>query len=321
MAPCRPAIRLGLVGVGRWGRNYVRTIATIAGAELTLAVSGNPATAALVPKGCRVVRDWREAIDAADIDGVIIAAPPATHCDILLAAIAAGKPALVEKPVVASRRESAALRAYLAERPATVLVDHIHLFHPAFVALQREATSLGPIRAIRSAAGNRGPYRKDVSVLWDWAPHDLALALTLVPGAARAIRAERADARDVDGVAAETLSLQIDLAGGIPVSIRLSTLEDRHRWFAVMFDSCTLVYRDAGPATLSRLPPGEDLARPGQPISVGNEAPLTRAVLQFIAMIRSKDQDPSSIALGLDVVDLTAALEDLLAPAATGSAP
>lgn len=317
-----PAIvRLGLVGVGRWGRNYVRTIATLADAELTLAVSGNPETAALVPKGCRIVGDWREAIHAADVDGIIIATPPASHRDILLVATKAGTPVLVEKPVVASRRDGAQVRSCLAGRRATILVDHIHLFHPAFVALQHEAAGLGPIRAILSAAGNRGPYRKDVSVLWDWAPHDLAMCLTLVPGLARPIHARRLDRRDVEGVAAETLAVQIELAGGIPANIRLSTLADRHRWFAVMFDSCTLVYRDAGPATLSRLLPGQDLASQGQAIQVGNEPPLTRAVMQFIEMIRAKNQDRRSIDLGLDVVDLTAALEELLEPAAKRSGP
>ena len=39
---------------------------------------------------------------------------------------------------------------------------------------------LGPIREIAAVAGNRGPYREDVAVLWDWGPHDVAMALDLV---------------------------------------------------------------------------------------------------------------------------------------------
>src|SRR5262245_7209975 len=157
-------VRLGLIGAGRWGRNYIRTIAGLDKVRLAMVASRNPETATLISSGCSLVDHWHAIVDASEIDGVIIATPPATHAKILITAIEYGKPVLVEKPVVQSRAEAICIRTALERRPVPIIVDHVHLFHPAFRALCRQASQLGPVRSIKSAAGNRGPYRKDVSV-------------------------------------------------------------------------------------------------------------------------------------------------------------
>jgi predicted dehydrogenase len=308
-------VRLGLIGAGRWGCNYIRTIADLDQVRLAMVASRNPDTATLVPSGCSLVDHWRAVVDAPGIDGVVIATPPATHAKILITAIECGKPVLVEKPVVQSRAEASCIRTALERQPVPIIVDHVHLFHPAFRALYRQASQLGPVRSIKSAAGNRGPYRKNVSVLWDWAPHDLAMCLTLVPGAARPIAAACLEAKSVEGVRAKRIALDLELEGAVPAHIQVSTIDDRHRWFAAIFDDCILVYRDTGGRPLLRLPPGADVqAEAGVDIPVTVESPLTRAVLEFVAAIRDGNLDRSSIDLGLTVVDLLSDFEILLGP-------
>ena len=306
------AVRLALVGAGRWGRNYIRTIAPLEGVELVAVASRNAETAALAPPGCRIVADWHDVTDATDVEGVIIASPPDTHADILIAALERDKAVLVEKPVVMSRSDAARIRTALDARPAIVLVDHTHLFHPAFRALRREAATLGPVRAITSSAGNHGPYRRDASVLWDWAPHDLAMCRALVSGPARVERARRAELRLVDGVAAERLVLDLTF-GSTPANVTVSTLDARHRSFAAQFESCTLVFRDFVDDKLTRFAPGVDIATgAGTPVAVGSELPLSRAVIAFAERIRAKNTDRDSIDLGLTVVDLIADAEAML---------
>jgi predicted dehydrogenase len=309
-----PAAHLALVGAGRWGRNYIRTIASLEGIELVAVASRNAATATLVPPGCRVVEDWRALVDAADVDGVIVASPPDTHADLLIAAVARGKAVLVEKPVVMSRRDAARVRAALADRPAIILVGHTHLFHPAFRELCREAALLGPVRSIRSSAGNHGPYRRDASVLWDWAPHDLAMCLALVPGSARVKEARCAETRMIGGVMAQRIVIDLTF-GSVPANVTVSTLDERHRWFAARFDSCTLMFRDFVDDKLIRFAPGADIAAGrGSSIAIRSELPLTRAVLDFAESIRTQDTSRRSIDRGLAVVDLIADVEDTLRP-------
>jgi predicted dehydrogenase len=304
------AVRLGLIGVGRWGRNYVRTIAALGQVNLVAAATNNPESRELLPADCRITRDWYELIRASDVDGVIIASPPSSHAEMLVAAIEEGKPALIEKPVTQSRKDVDRIRAALNNRKAILIVDHIHLFHPAFRALQREALELGPIRSIKSSAGNYGPYRADVPVLWDWAPHDLAMCLTLVPGPARPLRAVQLAAQPMAGALAERLSLQVELCGPVLADVQLSTLDPRHRWFAVTVESCSLVYRDFGPEKLVRLSPGIPVSTgSGSLIPVDEEPPLTRVVLEFAHAIQTGDASMKSIDLGLSVVNLISEIE------------
>jgi hypothetical protein len=112
------------------------------------------------------------------------------------------------------------------------------------------------------------------------------------------------EARQVAGVRAERIALELAI-GDTSVNIRVSTLDERHRWFAASFDEAILVYRDAGDHLLVRLPPGEDISATGIDIHTDlAEPPLKRAVLDFESAVRSDDCDTTSIGLGLQTVRL-----------------
>ncbi len=304
-----PALRLGLIGAGRWGRNIIRTVPDCPDLALAAVASRNPETSALVPDGCRIAGDWRALLEADDIDALAVAAPPSLHAEIIAAAIEAGRPVFVEKPMVRSAAEAARIRSLLQARPATVTVDHIHLFHPAFRALQREAARLGPVRSIAASAGARGPVRPDLPVLWDWGPHDIAMCLAFVPGPVGAMRGRLVASEPRDGGRAETVEIGLELAGGVPAQIRISNREHRHRYFAAAFDACTLAYRDGEAAALVRLQPGERPDAGGVPLPHADGRPLTLALSEFAAAARRGDRDPASATLGLDVVEIIARIE------------
>ncbi len=102
MTPSR-TVRLGLVGAGAWGRNYIRTIAGLTGVVLARAASRNPDTQSLVPPDCVVTPDWRELVGATDLDGLILAVPPKVQAAIAEAAVRARLPLLLEKPIASVR--------------------------------------------------------------------------------------------------------------------------------------------------------------------------------------------------------------------------
>jgi predicted dehydrogenase len=295
-------LRLGLIGVGRWGRNYVRTIGEIGGAALAAVASSNPETQAIVPSGCRVVPDWRDLLGE-DIDAVIIATPPNTHAQILLAAAAAGKAILVEKPLVTTRADLAAIREALTS--SIVMIEHTHLFHPAFRALKAEVVARGKPLAIRSSAGNTGPYRSDVSVLWDWGPHDVAMVLDLVSGPAEVREARVVERSYVGPVAAERVRLKLELAGDVLCDITLSTLDPRHRWLAVDYADCTLIYseQEGRPLRFVGFPRAQPDAD-GEVIPVSDGRPLTIAVQEFVDAVRNRKPMTANATLACQVVDV-----------------
>src|SRR5437867_12772736 len=104
-------VRLGLAGAGTWGRNYVSTIAALPNVERA-GVAG---------------RNWRDLIDA-ELDGLIIATPTATHAEIALAAMERGLHVLIEKPLTMDVAQARAVRTKAAQKRLTAMVDHTQVF-------------------------------------------------------------------------------------------------------------------------------------------------------------------------------------------------
>ena len=276
-------VRLGLVGAGRWGRAYIRTIAQMDDVRLARVASGNPETRSLVPPGCSVSGDWREALAARDVDGIIVSTPASTHAEIALEAIARGRPVLVEKPFALNVASAESVRAAASARGIFVMVDHVLLFHPANQALKRAVRADGPVRGITGRAGARGPYRMDAGALWDWGPHDVSMCIDLLGTEPEALDAECLESQPAEVGRAERVRIELRFAGNVRADIELSTLADRHRRFEVRLDSRTLHY---------------DGALPEAPA----DQPLTRAVREFAASIAGGDTSTGSMDLGVAVV-------------------
>jgi predicted dehydrogenase len=75
----------------------------------------------------------------ADVDAVVVAAPPSTHVDVALAAIRAGKHVLVEKPLASTSTIAGArtLARTASDAGVLLIVGHTFEYHPA-VRKQRE---------------------------------------------------------------------------------------------------------------------------------------------------------------------------------------
>jgi predicted dehydrogenase len=299
-------VTLGLIGAGPWGRNYIKTVAATDGVALTRLASRNPASAQLVGPDCPISADWRDVAGADDIDGVIIATPPALHAEMTTVALDAGRAVLVEKPLTLDLAQARDLLEKAERSSRLVLVDHIHLFSPAYRELKALANRLGPVRAIRGDAGNRGPFRRNTTVLWDWGPHDVALCLDLMGHAPAAIAARRTERRQTDGGLGETVEFRLDFPGGTRADIGLSNLLDqKRRRLEVRFDTGTLVYDDLAAQKLTRIGPGKDV----EPIPVDSDPPLAVAVRAFAAAIREGSTDLESLRLGVNVVAVLAAAD------------
>lgn len=288
-------MRLAVLGAGRWGRNYIRTIAQLPGLTLSCVASRNPETKDLVPAGCRVVSEWREALALAD--GIVIAAPSSVHAEMARAAVEAGKPVLLEKPVALSSEDARALLSAARAAGVFVLVDHILLFHPAYVELKRRAASLGPPRAIEGVGGNAGPWRADASALWDYGPHDVAAALDLAGLDPTGVSARR-EAGTGEPSAGENIRISLDFSGGLRAALFVgNAMPAKERRLSVRYDKHAFVMDDLAP---------HKLTCDGHPVAVAAELPLTRVIEAFAAGAAAGSRDLSSLELGSRVVEVLA---------------
>jgi predicted dehydrogenase len=77
--------------------------------------------------------DHRELIARSDVNAVLIANPNAFHAEVTLAAIAAGKHVLVEKPMCVTRREAEQIIAAQKNSKVVVQVGYMRRYAPAFL--------------------------------------------------------------------------------------------------------------------------------------------------------------------------------------------
>ena len=304
-------IKLGLIGAGRCGRNYIRTIEGMQDVRLDLVASQNPETAKLVGQGCRVVPDWQSVAVAPGIQGVIVATPPGLHAEMAKAAIEVGVPVLIEKPLTLSFKEAQELKRLARERETFVMVDHTHLFNPAYRALKELGLHLGHLKAIWGEAGNQGPYRKDADVLWDWGSHDVAMCLDLAGCMPKNVQARLVQDREIDGGIGQEIELHLTFPEDVVAKIELSNLMvEKRRRFTTYFDLATLVFDDLASAKLTLYQPCEPFVRPqdeGEPIETAPAMPLELVVREFADAILCERQDT----LNLDhAVAVVAVLEE-----------
>jgi predicted dehydrogenase len=293
-------LNLGLVGVGRWGARYVSTLAGVDGVRLALAVSRNPVTRDCVPAGCEVLDDWRAALAAGRLDGLILATPPAVHYEMARACVDVGLPVLVEKPLTSNLKQAQELARAAARQDSLVMVDHTHLFSSAFAALKSRAARVeGPLR-IRGVGGNYGPFREDTDALWDWGPHDVSMCLDLLGEPPLAVAARPSPAHAGGEARGLVVEARLEFAGGARAELLFGNLlPAKRRWFEVKGSNATLVYDDLAPSKLVE----QDDRGSWQPIGLSAVPPLARAVAAFRDAIAAGDTHHASLPLGVHVVE------------------
>jgi predicted dehydrogenase len=275
-------VRLGLVGTGAWGKNYIRAIEGLPDVHLA---------------GTAGRRDWQALLDS-DLHGVIIASPAATHADIAMHAMDRGLHVLIEKPLTLDVGTARALAARAREKHVTAMVEHTHLFHPAFRRLKSLLPDLGRLRAVRGRAGRIGPFRADASVLWDWGAHDVAMCLDLMRAKPLNASARRLERAMQDGHWGESWQIELEYPGAVSATLFVSNiLSVKTRCFEVICEGGTLAYG------------GDALQLNGRDVPYTPALPLTVAVQEFAETIATGRADIASIDLGVAVVEVLESAE------------
>jgi predicted dehydrogenase len=173
-------IRIAVVGYGYWGPNLARSFAEVEGCQIAAVVDNSAAALARAAKrhpGARLMGDWREVLADPGVDAVVVATPVATHHEIALAALRAGRHVLVEKPMTATAGEARQLVEEAARRRLVLMVGHTFVYSSAVRRMRElvETDALGKIYYYDSTRINLGLFRRDVNVVWDLAIHDLSI--------------------------------------------------------------------------------------------------------------------------------------------------
>ncbi len=211
-------LRGGVIGAGVFGGHHARQYARLPGAVLSAVMDPNPerAAALAMPLGGRAFTELDAFLDAVDV--VTIASPAQAHAGQALAAIAAGKPVYIEKPIAVSLAESEAIGR--AAQAAGVIVACGHQERVLFETISLFDATERPLRLEAVRHGPPSPRSLDVSVVLDLMIHDLDLALTLAGGGTRSVVGE--------GTVDIALA-QVEFDGGLVARFDVSRRADARR--------------------------------------------------------------------------------------------
>jgi predicted dehydrogenase len=189
-------VRVGIIGVGYWGVNLVRTFNDVEGAEVGRVIDQRPGRLQFVEKRYPHIRtssDVQDAIDDPSLDAIVVATPVPTHFEIAMRVLDAGKHCFVEKPLAFNARDAATLANRGSELGKTIAVGHVYQFSPAvsWMASALANGTFGALHHIDSMRINLGPPKSEVDVLWDLAPHDISILLFLLQSAGYSTKVTR----------------------------------------------------------------------------------------------------------------------------------
>lgn len=306
-------VPIGLVGAGRWGINFISTLRELPGLTLRRVASRKPATINLVGSNCEIHLDWQDLVSANDIEGLIIASPPATHADIASQAIMNGKAVLIEKPLTTDLQSAKALLATAEAHRAIVLVDHIQLYNPAWAAFKNASEQMGKLINIRSEAGAPSPVRTDVTVLWDWAPHDVALGLHLTGAMPTSAVCRKLTSHEVPQGIAEQLELKMEFSNQVQMRTEIGTLfREKRRWLRADFEHGILIFDDRVKCKVMKYEATDStkaVDSRGIAIPFGSASPLENILSAFETCINAGQPFLSDIALGTQVVEVLSTMD------------
>ena len=323
-------LKVGVVGAGAWGRNHVRTLATLPGAELAAVCDASAAVRDKVSRqypAAKVVEHVAELWP--HVEAVVIATPAATHADVARQAIAAGIPALVEKPFALSVRDAEDVAERAAKAGVPLMAGHLLEYHPVIETLREliQSGKLGRIYYLYGQRVNLGQVRRDENALWSFGPHDVSVALYLMGCAPESVSAVGHSYLQ-PGIE-DVVFMTMRFATGTLAHVQLSWLDPhKERRLTVVGAKQMAVFNDMEAREKLRLydkgvdrPPdygsyGESLQiREGDIFipRVPNTEPLALELAHFLQVARREVPARSDAADGVRVVRVLAAATESLA--------
>ena len=289
-------VRIGVVGVGTWGRNHARVLATAEEAMLVgfCDTDRDRAEAAADHWGGKAFPDLPSLL--AEAEAITVAVPTTAHRAVAVEALESGAHVLVEKPIALSVGEADEMVRAAEKADRILAVGHLERFNPAVEALLDSGCDPRFVEIHRlSPFDVRG---LDVSVVLDLMIHDIDVLLRIVRSPLAGLEATgvpvlsgnvdiaNARLRFENGCVANLTASRISLA-----KTRKIRIFEENRYISLSYtDQSVVIYRRTGD-----LPPPEDL-RPESFVSlIRKEAlpvekgePLRNEIVHFLRAVRGK---------------------------------
>jgi predicted dehydrogenase len=322
------SLTVGLVGLGYWGPNLLRVLIEMPDVEVSWICDLD--SDRLDRFGRRypsvaTTRRYDDLLADPDLDAVVIATPVFTHHYLASQALQAGKHTFVEKPLAPSGDEAAELCTIADDGGLVLMCGQTFVYSPPVRAVKGllDRGELGELFFISSSRVNLGLHQRDVSVIWDLAPHDFSILLYWLGEMPEAVRAVGRDSivKGIPDVAFITLSLP----SGVLANIELSWLApSKLRRTVLVGSEKMVVYDDGSPEPIRVFDHGVVYQDPetfgeyqlsyrtGDIVSpkLDTVEPISVELGDFAAAVRANEPVTQNMELAVNVVRLVEAAEE-----------
>ena len=217
--------RVAVIGIGRWGKNIFEALLRN-GAEIPLCLHAGSAASSewlrTAHPETQEAASYEQILSDASIEAVAIATPIATHFDLAMKALKAGKHVFVEKPAAQTPPEIAALIAEARTRNKRLATGFVFLHHPVFAALRKELQGTH-ISSVRFEWNKWGTFGEDI--IDNLLSHEASLI------AAIGLSMEKISSRSQIGIytPCDIIDIAATLTGGVQASIHIDRVSPDKR--------------------------------------------------------------------------------------------
>ncbi len=245
----RGPITVGVVGLGYWGPNLLRVLHEVSDVRVTWICDRDPVRLSRFGDRFPAVSatlDFEQLLADPDLDAVVIATPVFSHHELAKMSLQAGKHTFVEKPLASSTVQAEELVALAEEQGLVMMCGLTFLYSPPVREVKRliDTGALGEIYFISSSRVNLGLHQRDVSVVWDLAPHDFSILMYWLDERPTRVHAVGRDSI-VPGIA-DVAFIDLTFPSGVLAHVELSWLApSKLRRMVIVGSEKMVVYDDS----------------------------------------------------------------------------
>ena len=218
-------VRIGVIGCGYWGPNLIRNFSHLKGSQVLMCADLSEDRLShmrsLYPQ-IETTTDYRRVLGRKDVDAVVVATPPETHVKLTVEALRAGKHVFVEKPLALSSADGTAMVDEAVKTKRVLMVGHTFVYTAAVNKIKEVIASgeLGEVFYISTTRVNLGIFQENINVVWDLAPHDVAILNYILDAAPESVATQASCniRKNIEDVAFLTLRYPGDVLAHVHVS-------------------------------------------------------------------------------------------------------
>ncbi len=302
------AFRFGLIGIGRFGKNYARVITQNPHAKLVAVCSKTKKTLndskKFLPKNTIATTDPFDIIESKEIDCIIIATPSSTHFELARKTIENEKHVLCEKPMAINLSQAISLNKILQKSDRTFMVGHQFVYNDYINYLKTKIKNnfLGKTRFAIAQHFYPGPIREDIGCLWDAGTHQLSVLqhifspgqIVHVNASSNYISSKKKD---------DFSSAEIKFENGLTALLSVCWLfPEKTRNFVFIGDKKTTVFDDVvQEAKLKFFPTKSAVPKNALVPKIVAKEPLQNELNHFIDCVKTKKEPLTGIQSSLEI--------------------